>query len=302
MFSKIKTAFSMNAYSRQIKSLRTELSETNNIVIGAGSGLSTAAGFTYSGERFHHYFADFHHHYPIIPDIYSGGFFDFPTQGEYWAWWSRHIWINRYQPAPNDTYQLLFDLVKTKNYFVLTTNVDHQFQMAGFDKHRLVYTQGDYGLFQKKGDNQHTYNNYPLIRKMILDQGFIISDDNQLIIPDSGINMTVNPELCAEAKDYTLNLRADDTFVEDRGWHTAAERFNRFIDTFKQQPIVFLELGVGLNTPTIIKYPFWKWTRNNPSAKLVSIDKQQIIYPKEIDGQTLAIRADIHTVLKEISE
>lgn len=293
MSSNQPTKPSMNNYLPQINKL---LDDADAIVIGAGSGLSTAAGFTYSGPRFMKYFADFAKKYGI-QDMYSGGFYPFPTPEEYWAWWSRVIWINRYQPAPKDTYHHLFQLVASRNYFVLTTNVDHQFQRAGFDKKRLFYTQGDYGLFQKAGITDQTFDNYQLIRQMVLAQGFQINPDQELIIPPSGVSMTVPKELVQEVQGYTRNLREDDQFVEDRGWHAAAERYQAFITQYRNTNIVYFELGVGMNTPGIIKYPFWQLTYANPQAHLITIDQQQPLVPEELHAQTIAIKADIDTVI-----
>lgn len=147
MFLKIWTKTSTKNYSEQIKCLQAALQECEAVVIGAGSGLSTAAGYTYTGERFQKYFADFAEKYSIR-DMYSGGFYPFPTQEEFWGYWSRYIFINRYMDAPKPVYEKLLRLVADKDYFVITTNVDHCFQKAGFDKKRLFYTQGDYGLLQ----------------------------------------------------------------------------------------------------------------------------------------------------------
>ena len=147
MFLKTKTTASTIDYSAQIEKLALALAEAEAIVIGAGAGLSTAAGFYYDGERFEKYFADYRRKYGIT-DMYSGGFYPFETPEESWAWWARAILINRYECPVGKVYRDLLALVKDKNYFVLTTNVDHQFQRAGFDKARLFYTQGDYGLWQ----------------------------------------------------------------------------------------------------------------------------------------------------------
>lgn len=253
----------------------------------------------YDGERFNKYFFDFAQKYGIT-DMYSGGFYSFKSPEEYWAWWSRNIWLNRYQTAPKNTYKLLFGLVKNKNYFVITTNVDHQFQKAGFDKARLFYTQGDYGLFQNKNGGDKTYDNYEIIKEMILSQCFKIGDNNQLIIPSTGIKTKVSHTLAEEVKDLTMNLHVDDNFVEDQGWKIAAKRYTKFLNYFQNGKILYLELGVGMNTPAIIKYPFWKLTFTNPDAKFVTIDNNQILYPKEISDQTLAIKYDIDSVLKRI--
>ncbi len=277
-------------YSAEIESLRKEINTADAIIIGAGAGLSTAAGFTYSGERLQKYFADFVDKYGF-KDMYSGGFYPFPTLEEQWAYWSRYIYINRYMDAPNDTYKRLFELVKDKDYFVLTTNVDHQFQKAGFDKCRLFYTQGDYGLWQcSEPCHQKTYDNEETVRAMYEQQ-------KNMRIPAELI-----PHCTVCGKPMSMNLRADDTFVEDDGWHKAAERYDEFIRRHEGMHVLFLELGVGMNTPVIIKYPFWKMTYANPKAVYACLNFGEAYVPDEIAGQSICINGDIREVLDSIAE
>ena len=288
MFSRIWTKPSTKSCSEQIEQLRTALQDCDAVVIGAGSGLSTAAGFTYTGERFEQHFSDFAQKYGIR-DMYSGGFYPFSTQEAFWAYWSRYIYINRYQDAPKPVYEDLLNLVRDKDYFVITTNVDHCFQKAGFDKKRLFYTQGDYGLFQcSEPCCQETFDNEAVIREMVTRQE----------------NMKVPTELlpvCPRCgKPMTMNLRSDDKFVEDEGWHRAAERYENFLRTREGQKILFLELGVGYNTPVIIKYPFWQMTAKNPNAIYACINQGQAVCPQEIERQAICIDADIDTVLHKI--
>ena len=275
----------MPEYSEQIKRLQAALNRADTVVIGAGAGLSTSAGFTYAGERFKKYFSDFADKYGIR-DMYSGGFYPFAAPEEYWAYWSRYILINRYMDTPKPVYDDLLKLVDGKDYFVLTTNVDHCFQKAGFDKKRLFYTQGDYGLFQcSEPCCQETFENEAIIREMVVRQE----------------NMKVPTELlpvCPHCgKPLTMNLRADDTFVEDEGWHRAAERYENFLRTRAGGKILFLELGVGYNTPVIIKYPFWQMTARNPDAAYACINQGQAACPQEINRQSICINADIGAVL-----
>ena len=305
MFSKIWTKKSTNDCSGPIDTLRQVLSHADAVVIGAGAGLSTSAGFAYDGERFREYFSDFASKYGFT-DMYSGGFYPYPTMEEYWAYWSRYIYINRYQDAPKPVYQGLFSLVKDKDYFVLTTNVDHCFQKAGFDKKRLFYTQGDYGLFQcSEPCCQETYDNDKLIRQMVEAQGYIIAPDGQLTVPKNTILKTYIPsELVPHCphcgRPMSMNLRADDTFVEDVGWHTAADRYSEFLRRHEGQRILFLELGVGYNTPVIIKYPFWRMTAKNPNAFYVCINQGQAICPPEIERQSVCIHGDIGAVIAQL--
>lgn len=304
--------FFRNAAAKPVKSdlhnierLKDALQKADAVVIGAGAGLSTSAGFTYSGERFKKYFSDFQQKYGFR-DMYSGGFYPYSTLEEYWAYWSRYIWINRYMNAPKNTYQQLFALVEGKDYFVLTTNVDHCFQKDGFDKHRLFYTQGDYGLWQcSKSCHDRTYDNEETVRNMLLAQGFQISQDGALIIQeDPEIRTTIPTELVQKCPacgaPMTMNLRSDDTFVEDAGWHKASERYHNFIRRHEGLQVLYLELGVGGNTPVIIKYPFWRMTAKNPKATYACINYGEAFCPKEIENQSICIDADIHEVLGKI--
>ncbi len=286
MFSQRKILKSTKDHSAEIDRLKNEIETADAIVIGAGSGLSTAAGFTYSGERFEKYFSDFIEKYQFR-DMYSGGFYPFESLEEHWAYWSRYIYINHYMDVDNGTYKGLFKLVKDKDYFVLTTNVDHQFQKAGFDKHRLFYTQGDYGLFQcSQPCCQETYDNEAYIQDMLKTQK----------------NMRIPTELiphCPKCgKPMTMNLRADDTFVQDKGWYRAAERYEEFLRRHKNLHILFLELGVGYNTPVIIKYSFWQMTAKNSKAVYACVNFGEAFCPKQIQSQAICINIDIHNFLR----
>ena len=235
--------------------LRAALAEAETVVIGAGAGMSTSAGFIYTGERFDRYFSDFAAKYHFS-DMYSGGFYVLRSAPEeMWVYWSRNIWVNRYMPVPNDTYDRLHDLVEGKDCFVITTNVDHCFQRSGFDKQRLFYTQGDYGLFQcSLPCHASTYDNRETVRAMAEAQGFRIGADGTLTAPEpAALRMTVPSGLIPRCprcgRPMTMNLRSDDTFVEDEGWHAAAGRYRAFLESRRDRKTLFLELGVGHNTP-----------------------------------------------------
>ena len=265
--------------------LKYEIETADAIVIGAGAGLSTAAGFTYSGARMQQYFADFVEKYGF-KDMYTGGFYPFPTPEEQWAYWSRYIYINRYMDADNGTYRRLFELLKDKDYFVLTTNVDHQFQKAGFDKKRLFYTQGDYGLWQcSEPCHQKTYDNEETVRAMVAQQ------------KDMRVPAELVPHCPVCGKPMSMNLRADDTFVEDEGWHAAAERYEEFLRRHEGMRVLYLELGVGMNTPAIIKFPFWSMTYDNPDAVYACVNFGEAYVPEQIRKQSICINGDIHDVL-----
>jgi NAD-dependent SIR2 family protein deacetylase len=285
--------------------LKNSLDAADAVIIGAGAGLSTSAGFTYSGERFSRYFSDFIEKYKLH-DMYSGGFYNFETIGEYWAYWSRYIYINRYMDPPKPLYHMLFNLVKDKDYFVLTTNVDHCFQKSGFDKDRLFYTQGDYGLFQcSKPCHENTYDNLGIISDMVKSQGFTIADDGTLMPPEVGslkisVHESLIPKCPVCGRSMSMNLRADSTFVQDSGWYRAAERYNRFLNEHKNDNILFLELGIGYNTPSIVKYPFWQMTNNWKNSVYVCINKGEAIAPDEIKDRSICINDDILSVIERL--
>ena len=271
-----------------IQKLHHAIQSVDAIVVGAGAGLSTSAGFTYSGERFQQHFADFIGKYGFT-DMYSAGFYPFPSEEEKWAYWSRHIYYNRYVPAPKPVYDNLLKLVQDKDYFVITTNVDHQFQKAGFDKQRLFYTQGDYGLFQcAKPCHQKTYDNEELVKRMIAEQ------------MDMRIPSELVPRCPVCGGPMKVNLRADETFVEDEGWHTASERYTEFIRRHKDGRVLFLDLGSGGNTPVIFKIPFIRWTMQNPNATYATVNLGEAFTVDQIADRSIVINGDIGDVLETL--
>ena len=288
MFLRNLITTSTKSYLEQIDKLKKEIENADAIVIGAGAGMSTAAGFSYSGDRFEKYFSDFHKKYGFS-DMYSGGFYPYETLEEYWAWWSRHIWINRYAITVGKPYMDLLNIIKEKDYFVLTTNVDHQFQLAGFDKKRLFYTQGDYGLWQcSKACHNKTYDNKETVYNMV-------SEQKDMKIPTELI-----PKCPVCGAPMTMNLRCDNFFVQDKGWYAAAGHYEDFIRRHKNLNILFLELGVGANTPVIIKYPFWQMTDKNPNAIYACINYGEAVAPSEIAKQSICINKDISKVLQDL--
>lgn len=305
MFTKIVTEKSTKNCLQPAERLREAMEQADTIVIGAGAGLSASAGFVYKGERFNRFFADFEAGYGFH-DMYTGGFWPYETLEEYWGYWSRYIYVNRYMDPPKSVYTQLLELTKGKDYFVLTTNVDHCFQKAGFDKKRLFYTQGDYGLFQCSGPcHQGTYDNEEMVRDMLEAQGFGFDADGSLLLPADGkLHMRVPADLIPRCsvcgRPMTMNLRSDDSFVEDEGWHLAAERYENFLRTRRGGRTVYLELGVGYNTPVIIKYPFWRLTAQNPNATYVCLNRGNAGCPPEIRKQSLCIDEDIGEVLAQL--
>jgi NAD-dependent SIR2 family protein deacetylase len=303
----------------ETEQLKEALQQADALVIGAGAGLSTSAGFIYTGERFQKFFQDFAEKYKF-QDMYAGGFYPYDTLEEHWAYWSRYIYVNRYMDPPKPVYDRLYDLVKDKDYFVLTTNVDHCFQKAGFDKHRMFYTQGDYGLFQcSQPCQKETYDNEEMVQKMMEAQGFTIrpgsqgtsgecladSEDGILCLPPSGmLKMTIPTELvprCPKCgKPMSMNLRADSTFVEDEGWHIHADYYSEFLRRHQNVKTLFLELGVGYNTPGIVKYNFWNMVYKWPDATYACLNYGEASAPSEIAKKSICINDDIGTILEKL--
>ena len=292
---------------KSIAQFKNALSSADCILIGAGAGLS-AAGYDYAGARFLKYFSDFHERFGI-EDIYSGGFHPFPAREIFWAWWSRSIYINRYAPMPGDVYANLLHLAEGRDYFVLTTNVDHAFQRSGVAKERIFYTQGDYGLFQSShpagASAGKTYDNKESVRAMLTAQGFAFAEDGMLLPPENGAPaMTIPSDLipCCpdDGAEMATNLRADTSFVEDAGWHAAAARYTDYLMHTEGRRTLLLELGVGMNTPGIIKYPFWRMTAERTDVTFVSINKEMAYVPDAIAARSIVIDGDIAEVLRKI--
>jgi NAD-dependent SIR2 family protein deacetylase len=288
MFRRNEITECTGTYRENVLRLKNAIINSDAIIIGAGAGLSTAAGMTYSGKRFKENFADFEEKYGFH-DMYSGGFYPFGTVEEYWAYWSRFIYVNRYEQHVNDTYDRLFQLVEGRDYFVITTNVDHMFQKSGFDKQRLFYTQGDYGLFQcSEPCHNATYDNEETILEMVrMQKNMKIPGDLIPFCPVCG-------------KPMTMNLRSDDKFVQDSGWNAARNRYSEFLGTHSDKRVLFLELGVGFNTPIIIKYPFHRMAEENTKSVYACVNNGEAFCPSEIAARSVCINEDIHKVFEDI--
>ena len=281
---------SINDYSAEIEKIKELIKNADAVLIGAGAGLSTAAGFIYGGKYFLDNFADIHEKYGYT-DMYSAGFHDFYTSEEKWGYWARFIYLQRYKEGAKPLYKQLLNLVKDKNYFVLTTNVDHQFQLAGFDKNRLFYTQGDYGLFQCSVPcHNRTYDNETQVKEMLA------------AIRDGHIPSELIPKCPVCGKEMTTNLRADDKFVEDEGWHKAAANYSDFVEKNKDKKLLLLELGVGWNTPAIIKYPFIRMAHQLKNARYVCINKGDNYIPTEIADKSTVLDEDIAKVISDLGK
>ena len=292
------------AREEAIQKLKTEIETADAVVIGAGAGLSTSAGFIYNGERFQRYFSDFAARFGIR-DMYEGGFYPYPNAETRWAFWARNIYVNRYMDPPKSVYQDLFALVKDTDYFVITTNVDHCFQKAGFDKKRLFYTQGDYGLFQSTDPaNRRTVDNEAWVMQAMEAQGFVKNAEGIFEMPAAGVRMEIPTALIPkhpdDGSDVTMNLRADDSFVEDKGWHSASAAYSEFLRRHDGLHVLFLEIGVGGNTPVIIKYPFWQMTNDNKNAVYACLNYNEAVCPRQIEDRSIVIDGDCGSVIKDL--
>ena len=272
----------------EIDLLKEWLRSADAVVVGAGAGLSAAAGFAYGGERFKKYFSDFEQKYGFH-DMYSGGFYPFSSLEEFWGYWSRMIYVNRYDQPAGKPYEDLLRLLSGKEYFVLTTNVDHRFQVAGFEKERLFYTQGDYGLFQcSLPCRQKTYDNEAAVREMLEKQ------------KDGKIPPELVPRCPVCGRPMTTNLRADGAFVEDEGWHAAHARYQKFLKERTKGKTLYLELGVGMNTPGIIKYPFWQRVYAEKESRYACLNLELAYAPEEIKDRSVCIAGDLGETLQKL--
>lgn len=290
MVSSQWTTTSTGDFSECVDRIADAISGADAVLVGAGAGLSTAAGFSYAGKRFDDNFADFRDAYGIT-NMYSGGFYPFPDQESLWAWWSRSILLNRYDCPVGKPYLDLLHLLRGREYFVLTTNVDHQFQRAGIDRDRLFYMQGNYGLLQcSRPCHQATYDNEELVRQMAERQ-------NDLRVPSELV-----PRCPRCGAPMAPNLRCDDTFVEDANWHAAARRYDEFLNRHRRDRIVLLEVGVGGNTPAIIKYPFWRMASENRNATYVQLNKGEVLVPSQLERQSVILDCDAAEALSALRE
>ncbi len=279
-----------NYSQADIDNLKAAIDSAERIIIGAGAGLSTAAGLQYGGDRFKNLLQDFGDKYGY-EDMYSAGFYPYRTFEEYWGYWSKHVYYNRYDFVPNDTYENLKKLVEDKDYFVITTNADHLFLNAGFDKEKLFYVQGDYGLWQcSRACHQETYSNEEEIKKMME-----ITREDPFKIPK---DLIPHCPKCEAPLD--MNLRKDHTFVEPEGWTKAMRRYEEYLRRNHKKSVLLLELGVGGNTPTIIKYPFWDMARFNNEAQYVCLNLNDAQAPKDLEAQSICIQDDIHSILTDL--
>ena len=296
--------FTMTSINKSdLSKIVSYISKSKAIIIGAGAGLSTSAGFYTSGERFQKYFFDFKKKYNL-KDMYSGSFYPYSKKSEYWAFMSRNIYLNRFSPFPKKTYKILYQIFKEKNYFILTTNVDHLFQRAGFNKNRLYYMQGDMGLLQcKKPCHFKNYDNYNIIKDMLIDQGFSFDSEGDLIIGEkikTEISEKLIPKCPVCGGEMDFNLRIGDNFVQDNGWYKHQKLYDDFINKYKNDDILYIELCVGYNTPSIIKYNFWNQVNNNPKAKLVSINLEESEIPEKIKNRSLILTGEADEILNKI--
>ncbi len=288
MFLPKTTTDSTKEEWRKFPELMEKIHTADAILMGAGAGLSTSAGLHYSGTRFQTLMPDYIKKYSFT-DMYSAAFYPHNSSEAFWGYFSKHIYYNRYHQDWNDCYALLFSLIQDKNYFILSTNADHGFVQHGFDKKRLWYMQGNYGLFQcSLPCQQKTYDNEEEIHAMVSQQkDFKIPTELIPHCPDCG-------------REMTTNLRKDSNFVQDSGWEEGLQRYQDFLNGYKDKKTLFLELGVGYNTPAIIKYPFWQMCHENPQSTYACLNLDDVRCPNEIASRSLCIQGDIRNTLKKL--
>ncbi len=279
----------MNSFNEKIQMAREKLDQADAIVIGAGAGLSAAAGLDYSGPEFKKEFADYIDKYKF-PDLYSSSFYDFPTEEERWARWARHIDYARFRPDAFPLYRELLELVKDRNYFVITTNVDVQFRKAGFDPEKIFEVQGDYGLMQcAVGCHPKVYSDKETVENILHHSHDLTVDSAYVpVCPVCGGNMDVH-------------VRKNQFFVQDENWDKAAERYEKFMAHYADKgSVVLLELGIGFNTPAIIRYPFEQITYRNPKATLIRLNSDYPHGPKETAARTISFTENMEKVISNL--
>ncbi|MCI8508515.1 MAG: Sir2 silent information regulator family NAD-dependent deacetylase [Lachnospiraceae bacterium] len=278
-------------YEEQIRLAAKMIKASDMVLIGAGAGASAAAGLTYSGKRFTVNFSEFIEKYGFanMPDMYAAGFYPFPTEEAKWGYWSKHSMINRFLPPALPLYQMLYQMVQGKEHFVLTTNVDHQFQKAGFADENIFATQGDYGMIQcEKGCHAKTYDAEELFRQMEQAR-------HDCVIPSYMI-----PKCPVCGGNMAMHLRCDQYFVEDKHWHEAAARYEAFLERMADQKTVLLELGVGFNTPAIIRFPFEKMMREYHHFSLIRLNLKEAFIPKSVKERAVGINMDMEQVIAHL--
>ncbi|MGI6230537.1 MAG: SIR2 family NAD-dependent protein deacylase [Tractidigestivibacter sp.] len=306
MSSQTLTLASTRNFSAELARLQEAFDQADAIVVGAGAGLSTAAGFTYSGERFERWLGPWRKRYGFS-DMYSGGFYPYDTLAEFWGYWSKSILANRYEAGVGKTYQQLVDLLSERDHFVLTTNVDHQLQLASEPHDKLFYTQGDYGLFQcSKPCHAKTYDNEQQVRAMAAAVDEKIAAQRAAGVSDEALDLSVPEELVPHCpvcgRPMTTNLRCDDSFVEDKGWHEASRRYDRYLRKHSHGRVLYLELGVGGNTPGIIKLPFWRRVAENREATYACVNLGESFAPSQIADRSILLDADIAQVVDALAK
>lgn len=279
-------------YEKQVERVSALLKEAQVVLIGAGAGASAAAGLTYSGKRFTDNFSEFIEKYgsAYMTDMYTAGFYPFPAQEAKWGYWSKHSMINRFLPPAMPLYRQLYEIVKEKEYFVLTTNVDHQFQKAGFDTERIFATQGDYGEIQcEKGCHPKVYDAEEMFYQM--DQA-----RHDCLVPSCLV-----PKCPVCGGNMAMHLRCDRYFAEDENWHEAAGRYCDFLKKMEEKKGVLLELGVGFNTPAIIRFPFEKMVRENRNLSLVRLNREEAVVPESLGNRAVGIGGDMAKVISDLN-
>lgn len=283
--------FQKTDYESLIRNASDLIKTADAVLIGAGAGASTAAGLEYGGKRFRQNFHEFIMKYggQYMTDMYAAGFYPFPSEEARWGYWSKHALLNRFDPPALPLYKELYDIVKDKEYFVLTTNVDHQFHKAGFATDKIFATQGDYGEIQcQRGCHPKVYDAEDIFRKMDAAR-------KDCLIPSKLV-----PKCPVCGGKMAMHLRCDNYFVEDEAWHEACDRYADFLEQNEGKRLVLIELGVGFNTPIIIRFPFEKLLYEHTSYSLIRLNKDEAVVPESLGKRALGIGGDMAQAITDI--
>lgn len=279
-----------NSYKKRLEQAKRALEGAEYVLLGGGAGLSAAAGITYSGKRFTEHFEPFINKYGFT-DLYTSSFYPFRTEEENWAYWAKHISINRFEIGATRLYEDLFQLVKEKEYFVISTNVESQFVKAGFPEDKVFEIQGDYSYLQcEKGCHDTLYYNEAVVKEMI-------EQTRDCRIPT---DLVPKCPVCGGRMD--VNLRKNGYFVQDEKWYESERRYKEFLSSTTEERIVYAELGVGFNTPGIIRYPFERMTYNNVNATLIRFNLEHPEGAPENKFRTIAFTEDMQKIVRDLME
>ena len=276
----------MNEILEKINETKELIKNADYILIGAGAGLSTSAGIEYTGKRFKDNFSEFIKKYNFT-DMYTSGFYDFETEEEKWAYWAKHMHINNIGAEATKLYKDILKLIKNKEYFVITTNVDDQFYKSGFDENKIFAIQGSYRYIQcSQACHNKVYDATEIVKEMI-------SKTKDCKIPTELVPIC---PVCGEVME--TNLRKDSYFVQDDRWYIQNKRYEEFLTKAKNKELLLIELGVGFNTPGIIRFPFEQMVYQTDNWKLVRLNKDNCETILNIENRYIPLQNNISEIIQ----